>query len=101
GCSGTGTCSVTVTANTTVTAMFTLKTFALTVIKSGTGSGTVTSGGGEINCGSTCSATFNTGTAVTLTATAAAGSVFAGWSGGGGRRAGSWRGTGSHTGTVT
>ena len=81
GCSGTGTCSVTITANTTVTAMFSLRTFALTVIKSGTGSGTVTSGGGEINCGPTCSATFNTGTMVTLTATAAAGSIFTGWDG--------------------
>jgi hypothetical protein len=54
---------------------------ALTVAKSGTGTGTVTSGPAGINCGSTCSATFASGTAVTLAATADAGSTFAGWSG--------------------
>jgi endoglucanase len=56
-------------------------TYALTVTKSGTGSGTVTSSVGGINCGSTCSATVNSGTAVTLTAAASSGSTFAGWSG--------------------
>jgi phospholipase C len=45
--------------------------------------GTVTSSPSGVNCGSTCSATFNSGTAVTLTATANNGSTFAGWSGGG------------------
>jgi hypothetical protein len=45
------------------------------------GSGTVTSSTGGINCGSTCSASFNEGTAVTLTATPAAGWTFSGWSG--------------------
>src|SRR3989442_1211270 len=94
GRSGPGACKRTGSPHTPGTAMFTLKTFALTVIKSGTGSGTVTSGGGEINCGSTCSATFNTGTAVTLTATAAAGAVFAGWGDGG------CSGTGSGPGPV-
>ena len=54
----------------------------LTVSKSGTGSGTVTSSPAGIDCGSTCSAQFADGVQVTLTATAAAGSVFAGWSGG-------------------
>ncbi len=43
--------------------------------------GTVTSTPTGINCGSTCSATFNSGTRVTLIATASAGSTFAGWSG--------------------
>ncbi len=56
-------------------------TFALTVGKAGTGSGTVTSNTGGINCGSTCSASYNSGTNVTLTASAASGSTFAGWSG--------------------
>jgi glucose/arabinose dehydrogenase len=55
----------------------------LTVNKTGSGTGTVSSGSGEINCGATCSAPFPTGTPVTLTAAADAGSVFAGWSGGG------------------
>jgi arabinoxylan arabinofuranohydrolase len=56
-------------------------TFPLTITKAGTGSGTVTSNTGDINCGSTCSANIASGTSVTLTATAAGGSSFAGWSG--------------------
>lgn len=56
-------------------------TFALTVNKNGTGSGTVTSSPTGINCGATCSASFAQGTTVTLTAAPASGSVFAGWSG--------------------
>jgi hypothetical protein len=54
----------------------------LTVAKSGTGSGTVTSSPSGIDCGSTCSATYNENTLVTLTATPATGSTFTGWSGG-------------------
>jgi uncharacterized repeat protein (TIGR01451 family) len=54
---------------------------ALTVAKSGTGSGTVTSAPAGINCGTTCNASFPAGTSVTLSATPAAGSSFAGWSG--------------------
>jgi sugar lactone lactonase YvrE len=53
----------------------------LTVSHAGTGSGTVTSTPGGISCGATCSAPFAQGSSVTLTATPAAGSVFAGWSG--------------------
>ncbi len=56
-------------------------TYALNVTTGGTGGGTVTSSVGGINCGSTCSATLASGTAVTLTATPASGSTFAGWSG--------------------
>src|SRR5439155_21371057 len=57
--------------------------FALTVSKAGTGTGTVTSAPAGITCGVTCSASFASGTAVTLTAAPAAGSTFSGWSGGG------------------
>ncbi|MEM2873870.1 MAG: MopE-related protein [Candidatus Nanoarchaeia archaeon] len=55
--------------------------YTLTVSKAGTGSGTVTGAG--INCGADCSETYASGTSVTLTASAASGSVFAGWSGAG------------------
>jgi Divergent InlB B-repeat domain len=83
-CSGTAPCTVTVAPGTTVTvtASFTLKTYTLSVAKSGTGSGTVTSSPPGINCGADCSESFDHGTQVTLTATPATGSVFTGWSGG-------------------
>jgi Divergent InlB B-repeat domain len=55
----------------------------LAVTKNGAGSGTVASAPAGINCGAACSAGFTSGTQVTLTATAAGGSTFAGWSGGG------------------
>jgi uncharacterized repeat protein (TIGR02543 family) len=84
GCSGTAPCTVTMTGNTTVTAGFTLiPSFMLAVTPAGSGSGTVTSNPSGINCGATCTASFQTGTPITLTATAAASSTFAGWSGGG------------------
>src|SRR6185295_9913725 len=85
GCSGTGTCSVTMTAATTVIAGFAApaQQFNLSVNKTGTGSGTVTSNPAGISCGGTCTASYTSGTVVTLTASAAGGSTFSGWSGGG------------------
>jgi len=56
-------------------------TFTLSVSKSGTGSGSVTSSPAGINCGATCSAAFNSGASVILSAVADAGSTFAGWGG--------------------
>jgi RHS repeat-associated protein len=53
----------------------------LSISKSGSGSGTVTSSPAGINCGATCSAAYAAGTVVTLTATPAADSTFGGWSG--------------------
>jgi hypothetical protein len=47
-----------------------------------TGSGTVTSSDGAIECGSRCSNAYATDAEVTLTATPEAGSVFKGWGGG-------------------
>jgi Fe-S cluster biogenesis protein NfuA len=80
-CSGTGTCTVTTQAASSVIAAFGLVPEALTVSKSGTGSGTVTSSTAGISCGSTCSHAYNYGSTVTLTATPATGSTFTGWSG--------------------
>jgi photosystem II stability/assembly factor-like uncharacterized protein len=51
------------------------------VTKAGTGSGTVISAPAGIDCGSTCDAGFDVASTVTLTATPAHGSSFAGWSG--------------------
>jgi Big-like domain-containing protein/List-Bact-rpt repeat protein len=53
----------------------------LTVAKSAAGAGTVTSNPTGIDCGSTCSHGFASGTPVTLTASPLAGSVFLSWSG--------------------
>src|SRR5207247_3356170 len=66
--------TATSTNNFTVTVTFTVTTV-------GPGSGTVTSSDGGITCGATCSAAYNSGTVVTLTATPASGSTFAFWSG--------------------
>lgn len=52
----------------------------LTVTKQGTGTGRVTSNPSGIYCGSDCTEDYNSGTTVTLTATAFTG-FFAGWSG--------------------
>ncbi|QQS54894.1 MAG: hypothetical protein IPM89_03375 [Candidatus Competibacteraceae bacterium] len=83
-CSGTGSCVVTMNAAKSVNASFNTtapNTYLLTVNKSGTGSGTVTSNPSGINCGADCSESYNAGTTVTLTASPASGSTFAGWSG--------------------
>jgi hypothetical protein len=75
-------CTVTITGDVTVTATFdALPTYTLTVAKFGTGTGTVTSNAGGINCGPTCSGSYTSGAHVTLMASPDAGSVFSGWSG--------------------
>jgi hypothetical protein len=83
------TCTVTMNAARSVTATFTLQTFTLSVSKTsplGLGNGTVTStsspaSSSQINCGGTCSASYNYGTVVTLNATPDLLSIFDGWSG--------------------
>jgi hypothetical protein len=83
GWSASGCDTFSMTANKTCTAVFnqqTVTTYALTVTKTGTGSGTVTSTDGGINCGNSCSKGYNSGTAVQLNATAGDGSTFTGWS---------------------
>jgi hypothetical protein len=82
-CAGSSTtCIVTMAQARTVGASFAPVTganFALSVSVSGSGS--VVSNPAGINCGSTCSANFASGTTVTLSATPAAGQVFSSWSG--------------------
>jgi hypothetical protein len=56
---------------------------SLSVVMAGTGTGSVTSGPAGISCGTTCKHDFSDGAQVTLTASPATGSSFAGWSGGG------------------
>ncbi len=82
-CSGTGQCTVTVDALKSVTAAFNQITYTLSISKSGTGSGTVTSIPYGLSCGSICSSSYVIGTSATLTATPFEGSTFTGWSGGG------------------
>ena len=82
-CSGTElTCSVLIDAAKTVTASFSLRTYQLSVAKEGSGSGSVSSSPPGIDCGADCTAAFDYGTVVTLTATPHTGSDFTGWSGG-------------------
>jgi Divergent InlB B-repeat domain len=76
-------CTVTVNADAGVTATFTTIQHRVTAAKNGTGSGSVSSAPAGISCGATCSALFDEGSSVTLTATPAANSTFTGWSGGG------------------
>jgi hypothetical protein len=73
-----------VTADCTVVASFSaapVTTYLLSVSKNGTGTGTVTSDTGGINCGATCSASYASGATVTLVAAAVSNSTFTGWSG--------------------
>ena len=53
----------------------------LTVTRSGSGSGNVTSSPSGIDCGATCTGVFPDGSSVTLTPVADPGSAFGGWSG--------------------
>jgi Tol biopolymer transport system component len=83
-CTGSGSCVVSMTQARSVTATFNTSgggPFTLTVAKAGTGSGSVTSSPAGINCGGDCTESYVSGASVTLTARAARGSTFAGWSG--------------------
>jgi hypothetical protein len=86
-CSSADTCVVTMDQARSVTAVFDFPWSPtdiksnFTVLKNGSGSGTVTSGPPGISCGSGCGARYPSNVNVTLTATAAEGSHVAGWSG--------------------
>ncbi len=71
-----------VLSNHTISATFAINTYTLAITKAGTGYGIVTSTPGGINCGNTCSASYDVGTEtpVTLTASPTLGSTFTGWS---------------------
>ncbi len=68
------------TAAPTVTQSFQVTGTGYTLTVSESGAGTVTSAPAGIACGASCSASFTVDQAVTLTATAASGSLFGGWS---------------------
>lgn len=57
--------------------------YTLTINKTGTGSGMITSTPAGIDCGSDCNETYSIVTTVTITALPDAGSTFTGWAGGG------------------
>ncbi|MBA4265033.1 MAG: hypothetical protein C0453_08125 [Comamonadaceae bacterium] len=82
-CSGTSTrsCLVPMSQAQSAVAHFMPSHFALQVSKTGTGRGAVVSADSGVNCGKTCARRQPNGSTVTLTATPATGSVFAGWSG--------------------
>jgi DNA-binding beta-propeller fold protein YncE len=56
--------------------------FTLTIVESGSGTGTVTSNPSGIECPGSCSAVFESGTTITLNSASGASSIFEGWSGG-------------------
>jgi hypothetical protein len=72
-------CNVSVDGDITVTVTFDKLGKRMSVSRSGTGDGTISADPSGVDCGSTCAFTYPAGTQVTLTATAASGSLFAGW----------------------
>lgn len=82
-CSGQApTCTVPMVESRSVMAFFDpASSFSLSVVPRGTGRGTVTSHPRGVLCGNDCAQSYRAGTSVKLTAAAAPGSTFAGWSG--------------------
>ena len=77
----TNSCASPLTDNTSVTATFLAPPPPATLTVTTAGAGTVTSNLGGLNCGATCSTQVPSSTALILTATAAPGFTFTGWSG--------------------
>jgi hypothetical protein len=91
-CSGQSSCTVTMSQDSSVDVDFVpaaapervhqpASTSLLLLIAGGSGTGSVSSDPGGLDCGLVCSATFPTGAGVTLKASADPGSRFVGWSG--------------------
>ncbi|MEO8154831.1 MAG: InlB B-repeat-containing protein, partial [Rhizobacter sp.] len=83
-CASSDTCSVMMSKSQTVTATFSAMTatqYNLDVTIAG--SGTVVSNVSGVNCPTDCTGSYASGTVVTLTASAASGYTFTGWSGSG------------------
>ncbi|MCX7944181.1 MAG: SBBP repeat-containing protein [Deltaproteobacteria bacterium] len=79
GCTGINDCTFNITQDSSITAVFILNKYTLSIVKSGLGSGVVTSNPEGINCGSDCSEQYDYGTMVTITATPDSGSRFDKW----------------------
>ena len=67
--------------DTNFTAEYTINSYSLSILKTGTGDGIVLSDLDGINCGLTCSFDYNYNTEVNLTASTEFGNEFMGWSG--------------------
>ncbi|MGB0496459.1 MAG: InlB B-repeat-containing protein, partial [Kangiellaceae bacterium] len=83
-CSGSGSCSVAMDSDKTVAAVFVEEEqepdqFTLSLSK--TGNGSISSNPGGINCGTSCSADFDSNSSITLSAEPANGYVFDRWTG--------------------
>ena len=77
------TCNISMNLNRVVTANFEPEglTYELTVSKTGSGDGTITSEPSGVSCGADCNEQYLSGNSVTLTAVAESGSTFTGWGG--------------------
>jgi hypothetical protein len=82
GCTGQEPCVVTLDEDTTVAASFKPAATAELAVRI-SGEGSVSSNPSGISCGLSCGASFELGSTVTLTASAADGSTFVGWQGAG------------------
>ena len=74
-------CTVLIDRARSVAAEFVRIQHSLTVSRTGSGNGSVSSAPAGIDCGSSCTAMYDTGTPVKLNATPASGSTFSGWGG--------------------
>jgi hypothetical protein len=81
-CSGTAPCIVAMNQPRSIKAAFVAVPRRISVGRTGTGDGVVTSTNGTIVCGNTCDASFSPAVGIELVAIPVQGSVFVGWSGG-------------------